>query len=107
MTATIIAILTAAVPGTVASIIAYQINKKSDKRYEEQRQQAIDRAEASKIQMEMITASAALSYACAMALKRGKPNGEVEEAIASYALAKKNYLDYINRGFFEYREGVK
>lgn len=107
MTTSIILALIGIFPSTIAAVTAYQINRKADHRYEEERRQAVDRAEASKIQLDMITATAALSYACAMALRRGKPNGEVEEAVAEYAIAKKNYLEYINKGFFEYQEGVK
>lgn len=107
MTTSIILALVGIIPSTVAAVTAYQINRKSDRRYEEQKQQAMDRAEASQIQMEMLTATASLSYACAMALKRGRPNGEVEDAVAEYAIAKKNYLEYINKGYFQYREGVK
>lgn len=107
MTEQIFTILLAAIPSTIAAVIAFQINRKSDRRYEEAKQEAKDKAEMSQIQMEMITASAALSYACAMALKRGKANGEVETAVAEYAIAKKNYLQYINRGYFEYQEGLK
>lgn len=107
MTTSILIAIIGIIPSTVAAVTAYRINKKSDRRYEEQKEQAKDRAEASIIQMEMITASASLSYSCAMALKRGVANGEVEEAVEEYSQAKKKYLDYINKGFFDYREGVK
>ena len=103
----IIIALIGIIPSTAAAVIAYHINRKSDKRYEEQRQDAKDRAEIESLQMKMITASASLGYACAMALKRGETNGEVESAVADYAIAKKEYLEYINRGFFEYKEGAK
>lgn len=107
MTTSIMLALIGIIPSTVAAVTAYQINRKYDIRHAEEKQRAKDRAEASKIEMQMITASASLSYACAMALKRGKANGEVEQAVAEFAIAKKNYLDYINTGFFDYKEGVK
>jgi hypothetical protein len=107
MSTSIIIALIGIIPSTIAAVLAHSINQKADARDKELKQQAEERAEASRIQMEMITAGASLSYACAMALKRGQPNGEVEEAVAEYTIAKKNYLEYINKGYFEYREGVK
>ena len=41
-------------------------------------------------------AAAKLSYARAMALKRGAPNGEVEEAVADYEAAKLAYYRFLN-----------
>jgi hypothetical protein len=107
MTTSIFLAIVGIIPSTIAAVLAHRISKKADARDAEIRQNAQERAKASKIQMEMITAGAALSYACAMALKRGEPNGEVEEAVEEYTIAKKNYLEYINEGYFEYREGVK
>lgn len=106
MTAIITAFLGAVIPSLFVGVFLAFMNRKSDERYEEEKQRAKERAEAAQIQMEMITASAALSYACAMALKRGVANGEVEEAVAAYALAKKRYLDHINSEYFRARENA-
>jgi hypothetical protein len=46
--------------------------------------------------MELQMATAKMSYAVAMALKRGHANGEVEEAIEAYEEARKKYLDFLN-----------
>lgn len=46
--------------------------------------------------MELVMASAKLSYACAVALKRGEPNGEVEEGIMAYEKAKHAYYEFLN-----------
>lgn len=54
------------------------------------------RKKESLLQMELIMASAKLSYACAVALKRGKANGEVEEGIRAYEEAKEKYYHFLN-----------
>jgi len=61
---------------------------KKDTTYEENYKA---RCKESLLSLEMITASAALSYAVAVAYKRGKANGEVEEGIAVYEKAKESY----------------
>ena len=101
MTALLTAFLGATIPSLVVGIILASMNRKGDERYKKDQEAAKERAEAAQIQMEMITASASLSYACAMALKRGVANGEVEEATAEYAAAKKKYLDHINSEYFK------
>ena len=101
-------------PSIIATVVAYKINKKSDIRYEEtkkvreerEEKEKEDRAEqirAEKISMEMQAAGASLSYACAMALKRGQANGEVEKAVGEYEEAKKNYTAFVNEKYAEYK----
>lgn len=106
MTPIITAFAGAVVPSLFVGIVLALMNRKADRRYEKEQEQAKERAEAAQIQMEMITASAALSYACAMALKRGEANGEVESAVAEYAMARKRYLDHINSEYFKSRENI-
>lgn len=48
------------------------------------------REEAEAINAEVNFATMQLAYATAMAVKRGKPNGEVEEAIEAYEQARKH-----------------
>lgn len=55
--------------------------EKRDKQVEEGEQR---RRLGERIQITLILAVAKLSYAVAMAYKRGQPNGEMEEAIAQY-----------------------
>ena len=42
------------------------------------------RLEAENVQVSLLVASAKLSYALAMAVKRGAPNGEVEDGVEQY-----------------------
>jgi hypothetical protein len=95
MSTIITAFLAAVVPSLFCGIVLGFMNRKADRRYEEEKERAQERAEAAQVQMQMVTASAALSYACAVALKRGETNGEVEDAVAQYALAKKRFNDFL------------
>ena len=45
----------------------------------------------------MIWANNKLSYSCAMALKRGYANGEVEDALVSYNGAKSKYEQFLRK----------
>lgn len=96
-----IAILTPAIPSIIAAVIVYRVNKKADSRYNEAQKQHEERVKAERLSMEMQLATADLSYATAMAIKRGKANGEVEAGIASYEKAKKDYFDFINSKYVE------
>ena len=98
MSTIITAFLAAVVPSLFCGIVLGVMNRKADKRYEEEKERAKERAEAAQVQMQMVTASAALAYASAMALKRaeiGEFNGELEDSIAKYALAKKHFDDFL------------
>lgn len=48
------------------------------------------------LSLEMQMATAKLSYAVAMAYKRGAPNGEVEDGIQAYNEARHKYLAFLN-----------
>lgn len=90
-----------ALPSMITGVIAYRINKKGDERHAEAEKRHGERVKAERLSMEMQLATADLSYASAMALKRGKANGEVEAGIASYEKAKKDYFDFINKKYLE------
>ena len=47
------------------------------------------------LQLEMIWANNKLSYACAMALKRGHANGEGEDALLAYNAAREKYSAFL------------
>ena len=51
--------------------------------------------EAEEINAEVNVATMELAYATAMAVKRGQPNGEVEDAVKAYNAAKKR-MDQFN-----------
>lgn len=76
--------------------------RKADAEAEKRRKAHTD---AALLQMELVDAGNSLSFATAMAVKRGKPNGEMEEAIKTYKDVKKRYYTFINKQYIENRDG--
>lgn len=91
------AILTAILPSLVVSVFMVYFNRRQVKRDKDMDERAQIRQQESLLSLELIMATAKMSYATAIALKRGKPNGEVEEGIQAYQTARKKYLDFINQ----------
>ena len=89
-------------PAIIAGAIGFYIQRK-----QKMRDAAVDkRAEARKCEslllLDLQMATAKLSYACAMALKRGSTNGEVEEGVAAYEEAKDRYTKFLNQQAVEH-----
>lgn len=76
----------------IGGLILYRIKKNDEKAQEAQK----IKEEGELLNLEMTAANGKLSYACAMALKRGKANGEVEDAVKAYEEAKVKYYDFLN-----------
>lgn len=76
--------------------ILWRIQRSQDKRErgEEERENALKKRDLLSLEMQM--ASAKLSYAVAMAVKRGSPNGEIEEGIKAYEDAERKYMTFLN-----------
>lgn len=73
---------------SVILLVLQTINNARTKRAEERNDMA---KQESLLSLKMMAANNKLSYACAMAIKRGRPNGEVEEAVEAYEEAKQEY----------------
>lgn len=65
-------------------IITHFVNKKLKERDDRQDKKEKARVDYENVSLEVNLASAKLSYALAMAIKRGSPNGEVEAGITAY-----------------------
>lgn len=65
-------------------VITHFVNKKLKERDDKQDRKEKARVNYESISLEVNLASAKLSYALAMAWKRGEPNGEVEAGVAAY-----------------------
>ena len=76
---------------TAVGIFLYLFSKAQDKREDANKECLEKRQTESLLALEMITASADLSYATAVAVKRGYANGEVEVGVDAYLKAKENY----------------
>lgn len=79
---------------TAAGIYWKRKKAKQDK-YEASLAEA--KQESDRIQMDLSLATAQLSYASAMAIKRGKPNGEIEEGIKQYEKALSDFRAFERR----------
>ena len=75
------------------------------RRDEETDERAKARQKESLLALELNMSTAKLSYATAVALKRGHANGEVEEGIKAYNEAKKKYVDFLNEQANEHLTG--
>lgn len=92
----ITAFLLGLLPSVIASGAAFYLQRAQKKRDQKIERQAEARKNESLLNLEVTMAAAKLSYACAMAIKRGEPNGEVEEGVEAYETAKAAYYHFIN-----------
>ena len=90
------AFLLGLLPGVIASCAAYYFQRAQKRRDRATEAHAAARKQESLLNLEVTMAAAKLSYSCAMAIKRGRPNGEVEEAVADYEAAKEAYYQFLN-----------
>lgn len=97
--------LEACVPGLIVGVAMALFNRRQQKRDEEQdrrataleerrAQQEQDRQKSELLRISMLIATAKLSYAVAMAVKRGKPNGEIEEGIDAYNESLEKFREF-------------
>ena len=93
---TIDTLFVALLPSLCVSIVMALFNRRQTKRDKETDARAEARKRESLLALEMQMATAKMSYAVAMALKRGHANGEVEEAVDAYEEARKKYLAFLN-----------
>ena len=84
-------IVQAALPSLLVAIVMALFNRGQKKRDAATREREAARLAAENVQVSLLVASAKLSYALAMAVKRGAPNGEVEDGIAQYREAMKAF----------------
>lgn len=88
-------------PLIVGLLLAY-FQHLNNKRYEKMDKRAELRKREGLVGLELAEANAKLSYAVAMALKRGTANGEVEDGIASFKKAIKSRDDFLKEASAEY-----
>ena len=86
-------------PSLITGIVLYLVQRKIRISDESVKQHAEIRKREGLLQLKMLMASNKLSYAVAMAIKRGSPNGEVEDAIDAYNEAKNEYYTFLNEFF--------
>lgn len=90
----IIQALWATLPGIIVGIVLAVWNHGQKKRDARNSARETERIESEKLRLSLLVATAQLSYAVAMAVKRGTPNGEIEEGIAQYNRAMGKFRSF-------------
>ena len=84
----------AMLPSLIVGIVLACWNRKQNASEKRRETQIADKAELDKLRLDLLVATAQLAYATAMAWKRGAPNGEMEEAMATYERAMRHFRDF-------------
>lgn len=98
---TLQSLLQAVLPALCVSIIMLFFSNKQDKRNKEADAKEEQKKKSDKAQLSLLLAAAKLSYACAMAMKNGHPNGEIEDGIEQYKEAMKDFKQLERELFVE------
>lgn len=81
--------------GVVLFVTTRRISRSQQRKEEADKEQHASKTKLELLHLQLVNAGNSLSYAVAMAVKRGTPNGEIEEGIAKYRKAKRAYFDYL------------
>ena len=73
----------AILPSLIVSVAMAVFNRKTNKRDKYADELSAAKIESDRLQLNLTIATAKLSYALAMAVKRGEPNGEIEASTRS------------------------
>lgn len=84
----------AVIPSICVGIVMAYWNGRQKKRDQEQLQREKERIKSERLRISLLVSTAQLSYAVAMAWKRGKPNGEVEVGVEAYNKAMEEFRAY-------------
>ena len=77
-------LLWAAAPGVITGIFLAFWNRKRKARDAAEEEREAEQMRSELLKVSLLVSTAQLSYAVAMAHKRGYPNGEIEEGISQY-----------------------
>lgn len=83
--------LWAVLPGIITGIVLAFWNRRQNRKDSAKSQAEEDRLESEMFRLDLEVATAQLSYAVAMAVKRGSPNGEMEVAVRQYEKAMEKF----------------
>lgn len=87
-------IIGAIAPGLIVGIVLFYWERRQKKNDANRNQQTDLQVEGDMLRLDLEVATAQLSYAVAMAVKRGHANGEMEAAIAKYETAMDKFRKF-------------
>lgn len=96
MTELLTAAIGAAIPSILCGLFMAWFNRSQRRKDAQIERRAEARRKEGLLSLELQMATAKLSFATAVAVKRGRANGEVEEGITAYEAARKKYLAFLN-----------
>lgn len=83
--------------GIVVFVVTRKITRNQQKRDDAEKAHHESKTQLELLHLKLVNAGNSLSYAVAMAVKRGTPNGEIEAGIKRYKDAKRAYFDYLTQ----------
>lgn len=84
------------------SMVIFLLQRKRDKQEAKKEKHAKMREEEARLAMKLSMATGKLSFGCAVALERGKANGEIKDAVKEWESVKAEYLEFLNKEAFEH-----
>ena len=81
-------------PSLFVGVVMYYWERRQRKFEKEMAEKEKTRARGELVKLDLTCATAALTYATAMAVKRGSTNGELEMAIANYETAMESFRKF-------------
>lgn len=82
-------------PSIITGAVLFYWQRQQNKRDKAQEAKIAARKREELLHLNLLTANAKLSYAVAVAIKRGKANGEVEEGVTAYETAMDAYQAFL------------
>lgn len=91
---TLEAFWTAMLPSLCVSAIMMVFAGRQSRRERRMQNRMLVQKRSEQVQLDLTLATAKLSYAVAMAMKNGHPNGEVEEGVEQYKTAMRSFKKF-------------
>ncbi len=92
----ILSYLIGLIPALITGVAIFYVQRAQKKRDTAVAVRTAARKEEALLALDLQMATAKLSYATAMAVKRGTPNGEIEDGIEAYEKARSKYYKFLN-----------
>lgn len=96
-----IRILELFMPGLVVGLLLAYWNRKQNKKDADNEEVENNKKLKDALEISLLVATAELSYATTMAIKRGSPNGEVEVAVKRYNKAMEKFREFERKKLYE------